>query len=75
MLTEQDVPFWKQAHVSVQFGRRFDYYDGLVFELAHTGLGTKRPLAAGGRYDGLLSRLSGSAKASPLLGALFVRIV
>lgn len=70
MLTEQDVPFWKQAHVSVQFGRRFDYYDGLVFELAHTGLGTKRPLAAGGRYDGLLSRLSGSAKSQPAVGGV-----
>ena len=40
----------------------FAYYDGLVFEVLSTALGPDRPVAAGGRYDGLLSRLSGSGR-------------
>jgi ATP phosphoribosyltransferase regulatory subunit len=39
------------------FGRGFDYYTGFVFEITD---GTPEPLVAGGRYDGLLTRL-GSA--------------
>jgi ATP phosphoribosyltransferase regulatory subunit len=35
------------------FGRGFDYYTGFVFELHDAGV----PLVAGGRYDGLLTRL------------------
>ncbi len=57
-LSQNDLPFWKSTHFNVQFGRRFDYYDGLVFELWHGKLGARRPVAAGGRYDGLISRLS-----------------
>jgi ATP phosphoribosyltransferase regulatory subunit len=34
--------------------RDFDYYSGVIFEVFAPGLGT--PLAAGGRYDGLLER-------------------
>jgi ATP phosphoribosyltransferase regulatory subunit len=34
--------------------RDFDYYTGVIFEVFAPGLGT--PLAAGGRYDGLLER-------------------
>jgi ATP phosphoribosyltransferase regulatory subunit len=37
------------------FGRGFDYYTGFVFELHDAR--AKGPLVAGGRYDGLLSRL------------------
>ena len=40
---------------STSFGRGFDYYTGFVFEL-HDPRG-KSALVAGGRYDGLLSRL------------------
>jgi ATP phosphoribosyltransferase regulatory subunit len=41
------------------FSRGFDYYTGFVFELTDPAR-TGDPLVAGGRYDGLLSRL-GSA--------------
>ncbi len=39
------------------FGRPIDYYTGLVFEM---GTGTGEPLAAGGRYDRLVSYLGAS---------------
>jgi ATP phosphoribosyltransferase regulatory subunit len=44
---------------STAFGRGFDYYTGFVFEL-HDARG-KSPLVAGGRYDGLLTRLGAPA--------------
>jgi ATP phosphoribosyltransferase regulatory subunit len=40
-------------------GHAFDYYDGLTFEVRSEALGADRPVAAGGRYDGLLARLGG----------------
>jgi ATP phosphoribosyltransferase regulatory subunit len=58
---------------STAFGRGLDYYTGFVFELhaapslpspASAGYG---PLVAGGRYDGLLTRL-GSTKPIPAVG-------
>jgi ATP phosphoribosyltransferase regulatory subunit len=39
---------------STAFGRGFDYYTGFVFELTDA---TADTMVAGGRYDGLLSRL------------------
>jgi ATP phosphoribosyltransferase regulatory subunit len=50
---------------ATDFGRGFDYYTGFVFEL-HDPRG-KGPLVAGGRYDGLLTRL-GAAAAIPAVG-------
>jgi ATP phosphoribosyltransferase regulatory subunit len=44
-------------------GHAFDYYDGLTFEVRAEGLGEDRPVASGGRYDGLLARLGGPASA------------
>jgi len=44
-------------------GHAFDYYDGLTFEVRRHALGADRPVAAGGRYDGLLARLGGAAEA------------
>jgi ATP phosphoribosyltransferase regulatory subunit len=44
-------------------GHAFDYYDGLTFEVRSAALGEDRPVASGGRYDGLLARLGGSARA------------
>src|SRR6202166_1452392 len=41
------------------FGRGFDYYPGFVFELHDPG--GNSALVAGGRYDGLLSRLGARA--------------
>lgn len=44
-------------------GHAFDYYDGLTFEVRSAALGDDRPVASGGRYDGLLARLGGAADA------------
>src|SRR6202790_3824906 len=44
---------------STGFGRGFDYYTGFVFELHHPR--AKNALVAGGRYDGLLTRLGAPA--------------
>lgn len=38
-------------------GHAFDYYDGMTFEVRARALGEERPVAVGGRYDGLLARL------------------
>jgi ATP phosphoribosyltransferase regulatory subunit len=41
-------------------GHAFDYYDGLTFEVRSAAVGADRPVAVGGRYDGLLARLGGT---------------
>jgi ATP phosphoribosyltransferase regulatory subunit len=41
------------------FGRGFDYYTGMVFELHDRAGRSDGQLVAGGRYDGLLARLGG----------------
>jgi ATP phosphoribosyltransferase regulatory subunit len=51
---------------STAFGRGFDYYTGFVFEL-HDAAATNGPLIAGGRYDGLLTRL-GAKTPIPAVG-------
>jgi len=43
------------------FGRAFGYYDGPLFEIHSPALGQDRPVAGGGRYDGLAARLGGLA--------------
>jgi ATP phosphoribosyltransferase regulatory subunit len=50
-----------QMRFAPALGHAFDYYDGLTFEVRSTALGADRPVAAGGRYDGLLARLGGAA--------------
>jgi ATP phosphoribosyltransferase regulatory subunit len=50
---------------STSFGRGVDYYTGFVFELQDTR--AKGPLVAGGRYDGLLTRL-GAREPMPAVG-------
>ena len=52
---------------STAFGRGFDYYTGFVFELHNASAGATGPLIAGGRYDGLLTRL-GAKSAIPAVG-------
>jgi ATP phosphoribosyltransferase regulatory subunit len=49
------------------FGRSVDYYTGFVFELHDPAGRIGGQLVAGGRYDGLLSRL-GSPKPVPAVG-------
>jgi ATP phosphoribosyltransferase regulatory subunit len=64
-LAARDVDL-KRVQFSTAFGRGFDYYTGFVFELTDpTRIGD--PLVAGGRYDGLLTRL-GSASPIPAVG-------
>jgi ATP phosphoribosyltransferase regulatory subunit len=52
---------------STAFGRRLDYYTGFVFELHDPHNRAGRQLVAGGRYDGLLTRL-GAATPIPAVG-------
>jgi ATP phosphoribosyltransferase regulatory subunit len=52
---------------STAFGRGVDYYTGVVFELHDPQGQIAGQLVAGGRYDGLLTRL-GSAKPIPAVG-------
>jgi ATP phosphoribosyltransferase regulatory subunit len=48
--------------LAAAFGRAFGYYDGFLFEVRSDVLGEERPVAAGGRYDGLLARLGGATR-------------
>ncbi len=64
------APYWSSARFNVQFGRRFNYYDGLVFECVHPSLGPLRPVGAGGRYDGLAARLSDNAQSASAVGGV-----
>jgi ATP phosphoribosyltransferase regulatory subunit len=53
------------------FGRRFTYYDGFLFEAFAGHLSARQPIAAGGRYDGLIAALShGAASASGIGGVV-----
>lgn len=55
-MAARGVPLDK-ATLAAAFGRAFGYYDGFLFEVRSLALGAERPLAAGGRYDGLPARL------------------
>ena len=55
-MAARGVPLDK-ATLAAAFGRAFGYYDGFLFEVRSAALGAERPLAAGGRYDGLPARL------------------
>jgi ATP phosphoribosyltransferase regulatory subunit len=48
-------------HFAAAFGRGFDYYTGMVFELHDPSGRADSQLVAGGRYDGLLSQLGAPA--------------
>jgi ATP phosphoribosyltransferase regulatory subunit len=52
---------------STAFGRGLDYYTGFVFELHDGEARIERQLVAGGRYDGLLTRL-GASEPIPAVG-------
>lgn len=49
----------KRMRLSTAFSRAFGYYDGVLFEIRSAALDEERPVAAGGRYDGLTVRLGG----------------
>jgi ATP phosphoribosyltransferase regulatory subunit len=57
----------RRIKFSTAFGRGLDYYTGFVFELHDPQGSAAGQLVAGGRYDGLLTRL-GSAKPIPAVG-------
>jgi ATP phosphoribosyltransferase regulatory subunit len=61
-------PFWKTARFFAATGRRFEYYDGFVFDLVRPDL-PDLPIAAGGRYDGLVARLSQGRRQITAIGA------
>ena len=53
------APQWGGVHLATAFVRPFGYYDGMVFDVESRALGPDLPVAAGGRYDALVSRLGG----------------
>ena len=53
------------ATYRASFGRRLDYYTGLVFEIY--GNGQEKPLVGGGRYDHLMTLL-GAKEEIPAVG-------
>ena len=55
-LAARGVPL-DRVTLAAAFGRAFGYYDGYLFEVRSAALGDERPLAAGGRYDGLPGKL------------------
>jgi len=57
----------RRIRFSTAFGRGLDYYTGFVFELHDPAGRAAGQLVAGGRYDGLLTRL-GSTKPIPAVG-------
>jgi ATP phosphoribosyltransferase regulatory subunit len=56
-----------RVRFSTAFGRGIDYYTGVVFELHDASGGVSGQLVAGGRYDGLLTRL-GATTPIPAVG-------
>lgn len=51
------------------FGRHFEYYTGMVFQIEIDGAGVAGQIAGGGRYDGLIGALSRGERAVPAVGA------
>jgi ATP phosphoribosyltransferase regulatory subunit len=51
------------------FGRHFEYYTGMVFQIEIEGEGIAGQIAGGGRYDSLIRALSGGGRDIPAVGA------
>jgi ATP phosphoribosyltransferase regulatory subunit len=51
------------------FGRHFEYYTGMVFQIEIDGAGVAGQIAGGGRYDGLIHALSRGTHNIPAVGA------
>jgi histidyl-tRNA synthetase len=64
-LHDWGVPF----EVDDSVVRGLDYYRRTAFEVHHTGIGAQSALGGGGRYDGLIENLGGSA--TPGIGWAF----
>jgi ATP phosphoribosyltransferase regulatory subunit len=68
-LTARGVPE-DRIQLAAAFGRAFGYYDGFLFEVRSAALDEERPVAAGGRYDGLPARLGAETQDSIKTGAV-----
>lgn len=69
-IVEAELPIIFESTFRTPFGRRFNYYDGFVFELIDIAARSTAPLGAGGRYDGLLSSLSNGAVNETAIGGV-----
>jgi ATP phosphoribosyltransferase regulatory subunit len=69
LLAEAGVPD-SALRLSTGFGRAFGYYDSFLFEVRSASLGVDEPVAAGGRYDGLLPRLGAGPGAGGAVGCM-----
>jgi ATP phosphoribosyltransferase regulatory subunit len=69
-----DAAWLQGARFATRFGRRFTYYDGFVFEIAQSADASHAaiPFAAGGRYDALLSNLSGGDVDETAIGGVVI---
>lgn len=54
--------------LSTEFGRKLEYYSGLVFQIEAPGMDETEPVAGGGRYDNLLTAL-GAPRPVPAVGS------
>lgn len=69
-IAKADLPVIYSTRFQTPFGRRFNYYDGFVFEMFDQGARSTSPLGAGGRYDGLLANLSNGAVNETAIGGV-----
>lgn len=56
-----------RATFATEFGRKLEYYSGLVFQIEAKGMDETEPVAGGGRYDNLLTAL-GAPRPVPAVG-------
>ena len=71
MMAELVPGFVASARFGTPFGRRFNYYDGFLFELfSPEPADWMHPFGAGGRYDTVLSRLSGGDVDATAIGGV-----
>lgn len=55
-------------HFAADFGRHFEYYTGMVFQVEIEGEGVAGQIAGGGRYDCLIRALAGGKSDVPAVG-------
>src|SRR6516165_5045670 len=65
---EQDGLDLDKSTFATEFGRSFEYYSGLVFQIEVEGEHDAGQIAGGGRYDGLLAHI-GAPRDAPAIGA------
>ncbi|MBO6550688.1 MAG: ATP phosphoribosyltransferase regulatory subunit [Rhizobiales bacterium] len=67
LLSSADIDLCN-AEFTAEFGRKFEYYTGFVFQIEKHNMGPEGHIAGGGRYDHLLHSL-GLPKNIPAIGA------